>query len=160
MKTRKTSEDFLTGIFLLSICSFIYFVVIPREVQGEIQRGLPPDFFPKFSVIWVGIFAIFLMLRGLFTKPKDFLSDETLKQIREGRKGFIFVTAGTIFYLVLCPLISYVPATAVTLIILMWVFGERRWIMLVTVPVIVTLAIYVLFAKVMIVQLPECIFFD
>ena len=160
MKTKKTSKDVFIGIFLLSICSFIYFVVIPREVQGEIQRGLPPDFFPKFSVVWVGIFAIFLMFRGLFTKPKDLLSDETLKQVREGRKGVIFVTAGTIFYLVLCPLISYVPATAVTLIILMWVFGERRWIMLVTIPVIVTLAIYVLFAKVMFVQFPQSIFFD
>jgi len=160
MRTRKISEDFLIGTFLLSICSIIYFVVIPREVQGEIQRGLPPDFFPKFSVIWVGIFAIILMFRGLFTKPKDLLSDQTLKQIREGRKGVIFVITGTIFYLVLCPLISYIPATVVSLISLMWVFGERRWIMLVTIPVIVTLAIYVLFAKVMIVQLPQCIFFD
>ena len=160
MKTRKTSEDFLTGIFLLSICSFIYFVIIPREVQGEIQRGLPPDFFPKFSVIWVGIFAIVLVFRGLFTKPKDLLSDQTLKQVREGRKGVIFVITGTLFYLVLCPLISYIPATVVSLIFLMWVFWERRWIMLVTIPVIVTLAIYILFAKVMIVQLPQCIFFD
>lgn len=160
MKTKITSADFLAGLLLLAICVLIYFVIIPREVQGEIQRGLPPDFFPKFSMTWVGLFAIFLMAKSLFVKVDALQSEEPFIRRKEGRKGVVLAIVGTIVYLLLCSLISYIPATIVALIILMRVFGERRWIMLVTVPVAITFAIYVLFAKVMIVQLPQCIFFD
>jgi hypothetical protein len=160
MKIKKIPEDFLIGIVLLSICFFLYVVIIPREVQGEIQRGMPPDFFPKFSVAWIGLFAIFLMVKSLFSRAKELPSEKALKQIKEGRKGVIFAIIGTIFYLVLCSLISYIPATLVTLLLFMRVFGERRWIMLITVPAVIVLAIYVIFAKIMIVQLPQSIFFD
>ena len=159
MKIRIVSKDCLIGVLLISICILVYLVIIPREVQGEIQRGMPPDFFPKLSVALVGFFAFFLLVKGLFSKAENLQSMESPLKIKEGRKGVILVICGTIFYLVLCSLISYIPSTILTLIILIWIFGERRWIMIVTAPLIATVGIYFLFGKLLSLQFPQGILF-
>ena len=160
MKQRITSQDFLVGLLLIAVCLVVYFVIVPKQVQGEIQRGLPPDFFPKFSLIWVGLFAFFLSVKSLFARATDLPFEESAIALKEGRKGVTFAIVGTLSYLILCSLTGFIPSTLLILVILMWIFGERRRIMFVTVPLIVTVAIYLVFAKLMAVQLPQSIFFD
>ncbi|MFH1487324.1 MAG: tripartite tricarboxylate transporter TctB family protein [Pseudomonadota bacterium] len=159
MKIGSAAQDFWIGCLLIVICFAAYFVIIPREVQGEIQRGLAPDFFPRLSVIWVGLFSLLILVRCFFTKGRDDQTPETPDEKRMGRKGFIYTILGSILYLILCSLFSFVLSTIFTLVLLMWVLGERRWFMIAAATLVTTFGIYILFGKFMSVQLPEGILF-
>lgn len=159
MRIRSGAQDFWLGCLLIVICFSAYFVIIPREVQGEIQRGMAPDFFPKLSVVWVCLFSLLMLVRCLFAKTKDDPSPETRDEKRQGRKGVIYTILGSVLYLILCSLFSFVLSTIFTLVLLMWILGERRWYILAAATLATTFGIYILFGQFMSVQLPEGIFF-
>ncbi|MBW1800483.1 MAG: tripartite tricarboxylate transporter TctB family protein [Deltaproteobacteria bacterium] len=159
MKLKSVGDDFWVGIFLIVVCLLTYFIIIPREVQGEIQRGLAPTFFPRLSVVWVGIFSLFVLIRSLFSETKNHQPEESLIEKRLGRRGLIFTILGSVFYLVLCSLVSFVISTIVILVIFMWTLGERRWYLIVAATLVTTFGIYILFGRFMSVQLPEGILF-
>jgi len=159
MKLKSIAQDLWIGIGLVSVCLLAFFVIIPREVEDEIQRGLPPTFFPNLSVIWIGAFSLILLLKSLFPGTVDPQPRESAADTISGRKGAIFTIFASIFYLILCSLVSFVISTIVTLAILMWTLGERRWHFIVTATLVTTLGIYIVFGWLMSVQLPEGIFF-
>jgi uncharacterized membrane protein len=159
MKIKPLEEDVWVGGLFFFICVFLYFVIVPREVQGEIQRGLAPDFFPKLSVWWVGIFSLFILAKRLVSDEKDHRPEESSIERRAGRKGALFTVLGSILYLILCCLVSYVVSTILILVILTWVLGERRWYMIAVATLVTTFGIYFLFGSFMSVQLPEGILF-
>ena len=39
MRGKIISRDFVIGILLFVVCLLTYFAVIPRQIEGEIQRG-------------------------------------------------------------------------------------------------------------------------
>ena len=160
MRGKIISRDFVIGVLLFVVCLVTYFIIIPRQIEGEIQRGLPPDFFPKFAVAFVGIFSVFLVFKDLLTKTEDAGPDETPVQKRLGRKGLVITIIASLIYLILCTLIGYVISTLVMLAAFMWIFGERRWGFLVGVPLVTIAVIYLFFAKVMEVGLPPGMFFE
>jgi uncharacterized membrane protein len=160
MRGKIISRDFVIGILLFVVCLVTYFIIIPRQVGGELQRGLPPDFFPKFAVAFVGIFSAFLVFKDLLTKTEDAGPDETPVRKRQGRKGLILALIASLIYLILCTLIGYIISTIVMLAAFMWIFGERRWGTLVGVPLVTVAVIYLFFAKVMEVGFPLGMFFE
>ena len=159
MKIKSIGQDFWAGIFLIAVSLLAYFIIIPREVQGEIQRGLAPTFFPKLSAFWVGVFSLLMLVRSLFSETKNDGSEPSLVEKRLGQKGVIYTILGSILYLVLCSLISFVISTILTLVLLMWILGERRWYLIATATLVTTFGIYLLFGRFMSVQLPEGILF-
>ena len=159
MKIKSLGPDFWIGILCVSVCLLAYFVVIPREVEGEIQRGVAPTFFPKLSAIWIGFFSIFMLIKSLFSTTKNNQSEENLAEKRLGRKGVILTILGSIVYLILCSLVSFVTSTILILVLLMWTLGERRWYLIATATLVTTFGIYILFGMFMSVQLPAGIFF-
>lgn len=159
MKIKSVALDFWIGILLVWVCLLVYFVIIPREVQSEIQRGMAPNFFPKLSVIWVGAFSLFLLVKSLFPRTGNDQSQESMFERRLGRKGVVFTISLSILYLVLCSLISFVISTILALAILMWTMGERRWYIIVPATLMTTFGIYIIFGWLMSVQLPEGILF-
>ena len=80
-------------------------------------------------------------------------------ETRAGRKGAILTILGSILYLVLCSLVSYIVSTLLILVLLTWTLGERRWYLIILATLVTTFGIYFLFGKVMSVQLPEGVLF-
>ena len=160
MRGKIISRDFVIAVLLFVVCLVTYFVIIPRQVGGEIQRGLPPDFFPKFAVAFVAVFSLFLVFKDLLTKTKDDEPDETPVQKKRGRKGLIIAFIASLIYLILCTYIGYIISSIVMLAVFIWIFGERRWGFLVGVPLVTIAVIYLFFAKFMEVSLPLGIFFE
>lgn len=141
----------------MSICLVTYFIIIPREVESEIQRGLPPTFFPNLSVIWVGAFSLLLMARSFFIGNEE--QSESRAERRSGRIGAVFTIAASTVYLILCWLFSFIISTVVILAVMMWALGERRWPLIAGATLATTFGIYVVFDWLMSVQLPEGILF-
>ena len=160
MRGKIISRDFVIGVLLFVVCLLTYFIIIPGQIEGEILRGLPPEFFPKFAVAFVAIFSVFLVFKDLLTKTEDTGPDETEVQKRQGRKGLIIALIASLVYLILCTLTGYIISTLVMLAAFMWIFGERRWGFLVGVPLVTIAVIYLFFAKVMEVGLPPGMFFE
>ena len=160
MRGKIISRDFVIGVLLFVVCLLTYFIIIPGQIEGEILRGLPPEFFPKFAVAFVAIFSVFLVFKDLLTKTEDTGPDETEVQKRQGRKGLIIALIASLVYLILCTLTGYIISTLVMLAAFMWIFGERRWGFLVGVPLVTIAAIYLFFAKFMEVSFPLGIFFE
>ena len=157
MKLNSVKQDFWIGILLLTLCLLAYFFVIPAQVQGEIQRGMPPTFFPNLSVIWIGVFSVLLVVRSFV--PQTEAAKESVAKRRSGRNGAMFTISAGVVYLVLCSLFSFVISTIVILAILMWALGERRWHFIVSATLVTTFGIYVVFDWLMSVQLPEGMLF-
>ena len=153
MKLNSLTQDFWIGVLLLSLCGVTYFFVIPAQVQGEIQRGMPPTFFPNLSVIWVGVFSVLLLVRSFVSQPESVR--ESPAERRSGRNGAMFTISTGIVYLVLCSLFSFVISTIVILVISMWMLGERRWPLILSATLVTTFGIYGVFDWLMSVQLPE-----
>ena len=157
MKLNSVKQDFWIGILLLSLCLLAYLFVIPAQVQGESQRGMPPTFFPNFSVVWIGVFSVLVLIRSFVSQTEA--AQESPAERRSGRNGAMFTISAGIVYVVLCSLFSFVISTVVFLAILMWALGERRWHFIVSATLVTTLGIYVVFVWLMSVQLPEGMLF-
>jgi len=57
-------------------------------------------------------------------------------------------------YTLILPIITYIPATILLMMVTMWLFRERRKVLLVAVPVIFTVLLYVVFTFALKISLP------
>ena len=159
MNIKSFSHEFWIGALLLFISLLAYFIIIPEQVGGEIQRGVAPTFFPRLSAVWVGFFSLLILIRSLLSVEKNPHTMPSPIETRAGRKGAILTILGSILYLVLCSLVSYIVSTLLILVLLTWTLGERRWYLIILATLVTTFGIYFLFGKVMSVQLPEGVLF-
>lgn len=155
---KKLSNDFWVGILFSLISLFLYFLVIPLQVQGKIQRGLPPTFFPNLSVVWVCIFSLVLIIKAFFQKELHDAESQSIAERKADRKGALLMIFGCILYIIFCYLINYIISTIIILIVLMLLFKEKKWYLIISTALIITFGIYFLFGKVMSLTLPEGIF--
>ena len=154
MNLRGSLKDTVTGSLILFVCFLIYVVVIPREVEQKIQRGLASDFFPKLSVAWTGIFAGLLVCKSIFGRKK--YSEEEVASEKD-KHVFLWMISTiliVVLYLVLCPLIGYIASTVLALISLMCIFGERRLLVLLLTSVVLSFVIYAVFGLLVNVDFP------
>ena len=148
-------KDFWSGLVFLVISLLLYFVIIPGEVEGEIQRGLAPTFFPNFAAAWIGFFGIFLLTNELVSNRASSPSKESKMQLRQDLKGAVCAMVISIFYIIVCSIVGYLISTVLFLAVFCWILGERRWRMIVVATLATTFGIYFLFGMVMRLRLPE-----
>jgi hypothetical protein len=169
-KLVKTPNDFVIGLILLAAGLFVLFTA--KVVQGEIVTGnggllARPDTYVRLIAGCLAFFSAVLVLKSLnWRRLKD-------------TKGFTFVLSREIVltvvalvaYVFLLPLIHFFAATFLLLFLLTIMFFKkevsvsetecpakkiviRRLIVAAVYSVILTVAVYLLFANVLMVALP------
>ncbi len=159
---RYVHPDVVAGGVLLGFSVGVY-LIIPIEIQ-ELMRydasmGLSPAVFPKLSVFLIAVFSAILILFGL--RSKGIALGEDRQEPRMGSRARVITTFIIILvYVYLIGILGYLVITPLALITLMWYFGERRWLLILSLAILTTAALFYFFRYVMYIILPEGIFFS
>lgn len=158
---RRIHPNVMIGGGLLVFCGVVY-LMIPMEIQ-ELRRydasmGLSPSVFPKLSLFLIALFSALLTFSGL--RSKEAIAREDGKAVRMGSRTRVVTTLVILAaYVYLISILGYLVATPLALGLLMWYFGERRWLLILSVAILATTGISFFFRYVMYIILPEGILF-
>lgn len=157
---RRIHPDAVVGGVLLVLCVVVY-LIIPIEIQ-ELMRydastGLSPAVFPKLSVFLIAGFSGVLILYGL--RSKGVAPGEDRRSLRMENRARVITTFIIILaYVYLIGILGYLVITPLALALLMWYFGERRWLLILSLAILTTTGLFCFFRYIMYIILPEGIF--
>ncbi len=158
---RRLSSEVIIGGVLLIFCGAVY-LIIPTQIQ-ELRRydasmGLSPAVFPKLAVFLIAGLSLILVLFGLRFRNGEPQDHRALKWEAAVRR---IITFGILIaYVFLIDLFGYLVITPLTLAFLMWFFGEKRWLLILTIAILITVGLFAFFRYFMYIILPEGIFFS
>lgn len=141
-----------------SICIALSLFVIQSAMRfeetliGSDYTG--PAFFPNVTAGIMIVLSVILIISSLFLMPKEFdtpLNPSNLKNPLIGI-GIMFL-----YILALEPL-GFIVATAIMIAIVLMLFRVRTVHMLVLYPIVLSVLIFVVFRKLLMIDLPEGIF--
>jgi hypothetical protein len=147
---------------LLVLCVVVY-LIIPIEIQ-ELMRydastGLSPAVFPKLSVFLIAGFSIVLIVSGL--RWKHGVPSEDRRALGMGSRARVITTFMIILaYVFLIGILGYLVITPLALGLLMWYFGERRWLLILSIAILTTAGLFGFFRYIMYIILPEGMLFS
>jgi len=156
----KFKIDALIGFIVIVLSSLILFVLIPTIPHDVLQTGrksISPEFFPT-------VIAIAMMGFGFILIITSYLAPSAGKEsvLKIGKKELLrvfLVTFTGLFYVILIYLISYLIPTIVVLAFLLWLYGENRWAVIFPLTVGISLALFYLFGRVLMLMMPQGVLF-
>ena len=171
--SRKIKLNRIAAFICLSV-GLIYFILIyfqasPREVPGARGFGrLTGRFFPQLGGGTFLLTAAFLLVKSFLNEKFIKKTDNTdmLNSMLSNNEAVIgmskveFITSAliTVFgliYVGLLPFLGYLVATVIAVFVLSRVMGNRNWLYLFILAVIVPSAIYYVFISLLYVPLPR-----
>ena len=153
MKIRIT-YDRIIGLVLLVFSLALLFWIIPYGVEqmgGDVGPGMDPTAMPKYTGLLLGFLAILVMAARIPGQEK---------RVRLFPVRTIITIAFFVAYMVLTPLIGYLPASLVVLPVYLVFFGARDWKVIIPLSIGLPVLLYLFFAKVMLVILPTGLFMN
>ena len=139
-------NNITVGILLLLLAVVTYFVIIPSQVYQMGDSGLSPRFFPQMTTIAIGVSSFFLILSN-FKKLKK--SNKEIKfhfSLVDKRDLKVLVAVGALFmFIVLFEKLGFLVASIATLIPLIRFFGEKRYLLNISVSVGVSAFVFYFF---------------
>lgn len=135
-------QDKIIGITIISFSLILYFYLIPNFVtEGQVADTMSPRFFPKLGTILIGFGGASLFLSS-FVKNRD--SCDKDKKIRSVLGPTLLIFAFSVFIFIFYK-IGYVYAAPIFISSLMFIFGSRNYINIISISIIVSVAIYIIF---------------
>ncbi|MGD2268844.1 MAG: tripartite tricarboxylate transporter TctB family protein [Desulfobacterales bacterium] len=158
---RRLTSDAIIGGVLLVFCVTVY-LMIPTQVPAlrryDASMGLSPAVFPKLAVFFIAGFSLILVLFGQRFSNGESEDHRALRWEAGVRR---IITFGILIaYVFLIDIFGYLIITPLTLAFLMWYFGEKRWLLILTLAILITVGLFAFFRYFMYIILPEGIFFS
>ena len=150
----KIKTNLWSGI-IMGAFSIIMLLIMPMQVRvPAYDSGAPsPRIIPAIFLIVMLIFSIVLIIQSLVLKQEKIVEFDWEKE-----KPVILLVGVLCLYVALVILVGFIPASAITFIIVLFYCGERKpFIYIFTIAAAV--GIYMLFKYVFTVSLPTGIFF-
>lgn len=108
--------------------------------------------FPKFLLSIFVVLNVWILIVELLKASKAEAKETGEKD--KGALRVVLMMAIIFAYTLLLPIITYIPATILLLFAAMWLFQERRPLLLVCVPVGVSVVLYLVFTFALKISLP------
>jgi putative tricarboxylic transport membrane protein len=146
-----SKSDIIVAIFfiLLGLISFWYSRAFPDSTR-EIGVGA----FPSLLAGLLIILSIVLIVHAIknFNLSKN---PPLFKKITKGQKLILIVVAALVIYIRILEPLGFILSSFLLLLTLMYIFGEKRTVLLFFVPIGFSIVLYIVFAKLAMVFLPE-----
>ena len=153
----KRSIDLMAGLLFIAIAAIILWFAIPygvKEPKKIKYAALSPSYYPR-------IVGYILLLFGAFITGSQLLKNRSSKEDSEGeawRQNRHLVLVGValtlfVYYLCLEPL-GFVLASAVALLVLLLLAGEKKPLALILIPLILPLSLHLFFTHVANIPIP------
>lgn len=154
----KRTLDLLAGIFVL-VLSLGVFTVTRGFPLG--RPGIPgPNYFPNLIASAMAICAIVLLVRT-FLASRHAMDEEDAPKIRTSSQGYLMVVATVLLslaYISLVEWLGFLLTTILFLVSLTVVYKTGNWWKNILYAISLTLVTYVVFARLLLVQLPMGLF--
>jgi len=155
--------DSKIGMGITIFAGFLNFYLIPVGIDKasvEWKSGidvlktaaLSARLFPRILAISIGVLGLFLIFSDLYLKAGRYRAKKPKVEIESRTWIVMLILCG---YFVLIFIVGYLYATILALGILMYCFGMNRLNRIIMISVIATFMIYLIFEKLLYVQLPE-----
>lgn len=145
-------KDFWTGLFLFCFSLVLYFYLTPNFVTEGSSIGLSPRFFPSLSAIVLGSLSLLLMLYSLLHVKSSGNSLGSYKNINIPSQLSTFIKGRTLFVLIILAVFfllfehfGFFVASPCAVSALMLAFGQRKWLLIVSISIGMTVVLYCLF---------------
>lgn len=149
---RQNSKADIVAAICLLLVSFLVFW-ISKDFPSS-KTGIGVSTFPKLLAGVLIIFSIIIIIQAI--KNSSFSKKEpTFKEFKKGHKLIIAVIIILIIYIQMLEVLGFILSSFLLLITLMFIFGERRKIILLLVPLLFSVILYLVFSKMAMVFLPE-----
>ncbi len=156
--------DIIAGALLCVLGVVIYFAA-PLTVDEYNEVGLTPWSFPCALAAAIAVLSALLCWNGWRNRDREPVKQEAA-DAAEGDETEVtstpYIIAAIIvmgLYIVGMPLFGYLLATSAALLVLSYIYGNRRWLGLVIVAAVSPPILFYFFQEVMIILLPEASLF-
>jgi len=148
---RNSKADIVAAICLLLVSFLVFW--ISKDFPPS-KTGIGVSTFPKLLAGLLIVFSIVIFIQAI--KNSSFSKKETIfKEFKAGHKLIIAVIIILIIYIQTLEVLGFILSSFLLLITLMFIFGERRKIILLVVPLLFSVVLYLVFSKMAMVFLPE-----
>ncbi|WP_319237883.1 tripartite tricarboxylate transporter TctB family protein [uncultured Propionivibrio sp.] len=143
---------------LIGILIGLYAIWEGANMPEDVVMKIGPSFFPTILASLLIIFSLVLIVNALRGKSKGEVTP--LKLSDKGvQRGLITLVAAIVFCISLDP-IGFIPTAIVFLAVMMWVMGNRKPLLMIVVPPLITLSIWLIFEKVLNLSMPAGLLID
>jgi hypothetical protein len=152
MTVDESKIERILGIVFICLGLVLLFVIIPWQIK-DVGADFPtPRSFPNIIAGCLSILGILLFLSGFRKIGKEDLKIYTLSK-KEAR--LVSISLGLlILYVIGLSFLPYIPVTMAVLGLMIWFYGQKNWIKLVSVAVCVPVAIYYAFSYLLRLKMP------
>lgn len=128
------------------------------KMPEDVVMKIGPSYFPSIMAGLLILFSAALLVNALLGKSKGSVTPLHLSDPGVQR-GLVTLAAAVVFCVALDP-IGFIPMSIVFLAFMAWVLGKRNWKVFVLAPPLITLAVWLVFEKVLHLALPPGLLLD
>ncbi len=142
--------DIISG--MIGILIGAYVMIKCQSYPEDFVMKIGPAFFPEILAGGLILFSALLILQALLGKSIGDVERISIRQ--KGIQRVLLALAGMIVYCAVLKPAGFIIATVPLIMFFMFLLGNRKTVQYVWVPVAITLAVYLVFEKVLILSLP------
>ena len=135
------------GIVLIILSALIINKATEYNKFGSI--ALSPALVPISIACIIALLSVLLIIKGIRSEQAEIEG-----AFIDRWKNPALVSIATVIFLVILPIVHFLPASVLFLVALLLILGERKWYLLLLIPVLTTGLIYGLFSVFLSVRLP------
>ena len=142
--------DAISG--MIGILIGAYVMIKCQSYPEDFVMKIGPAFFPEILAGGLLVFSTLLIIQALLGKS---IGDSQSLSLREkGTQRVLLALAGMIIYCAVLKPVGFIIATIPFIMFYMFLLGNRKIVQYVWVPVAITLGVYLVFEKVLVLSLP------
>lgn len=143
--------DLWAGVGIAAAGLITLFYLIPNYVSAGFGFGLSPRAFPYLCAGAITVLGVFLVLLNLKASRRDQIKAPVA---RPALRRLLVVLSVLVVTLALMQWAGYLAAAVVCVALLMWMMGERRWLLILLTSVGWSLFLWFLFDRLLGTPLP------
>ena len=142
--------DIISG--MIGILIGAYVLIKCQSYPEDFVMKIGPAFFPEILAGGLILFSALLILQALLGKSIGDVERISIRQ--KGTQRVLLALVGMIVYCAVLKPVGFIIATIPLIMFYMFLLGNRKKLQYVWVPVAITLAVYLVFEKVLVLSLP------
>lgn len=159
-KTKTLAFANLIGA-LVFLAGGIWALIQTYGFQEAKNAAVQPSVFPQIMIYGLLIFSVILVIQSVYKlmtmKEDDLLAAPagSINFIKDkGVQAALLVIVLCVAFVALFNILGYVICGAVISMVIMFVIGKRNWVQMILISILVPLAMYIVFYKVLTVNIP------
>jgi hypothetical protein len=150
------TADLIGG--LIGVAIGLFAIWEGTKMPLDVVMKIGPSYFPTIMAALLVFFSAALIVSALLGKSKGSLTPLRLSD-KGTRRGIITLGAAIVFCATLDS-IGFIPMSIVFIAFMAWVLGKRSWKVFVLAPPLITLAVWLVFEKLLHLALPAGLLID